>query len=296
MPATALLLVLLAALAHAAWNLAAKRASGDQRFLLVTSLMVTVLWAPAALWSGWHELPRWGPVAWAAVTASAAVHLLYFSALLKGYRVGDLTVVYPVARGAGPLLTVLLAVVWLGESLSLAGAAGAVAVCTGVFLIAGGPALWRPGRDPAQRARTHAGLRWGLFTGVFIAGYSALDGYAVKVLALSPVLFHYLSNVLRVPMTLPAVWHDRPGVMEALRTQWRPALAVAVLSPAAYILVLYAVTLAPLSHVAPAREVSMLLASLLAGRLLGEAERGLRLLGAGCIAAGVAALALAPVG
>jgi drug/metabolite transporter (DMT)-like permease len=75
-----------------------------------------------------------------------------------------------------------------------------------------------------------------------------------------------------------------------LRLHWKPALAVALLSPAAYILVLYAVTLAPLSHVAPARELSMLFAALIGGRLLGEGDRALRLAGAACIAAGVVLL------
>ena len=73
--------------------------------------------------------------------------------------------------------------------------------------------------------------------------------------------------------------------------QWRPALVVAVLGPFSYVLVLYAVRLAPLSHVAPAREVSMLFAAILGGTLLGESDRMMRLLGAGAIAAGVAALA-----
>jgi len=84
---------------------------------------------------------------------------------------------------------------------------------------------------------------------------------------------------------------DLAGLRGAWRGQWRQALVVATLGPLAYILVLYAVTMAPLSHVAPAREVSMLFAALLGGRLLGERDRGLRLAGAACIAAGVMALA-----
>jgi drug/metabolite transporter (DMT)-like permease len=85
---------------------------------------------------------------------------------------------------------------------------------------------------------------------------------------------------------------DRAGLVLAWRTQWKYALVVSTLGPLGYILVLYALQLAPLSHVAPAREVSMLLAALLGGRLLGEDDRGLRVLGAGCIAGGVMALAL----
>ena len=296
MPLTAVGLVLLAAVLHASWNIAAKHAGGDQRFTLLTSLMTSVVWLPAGLWFGWDEVPRWGPVEWAAVAASAAVHLLYFNSLLTGYRVADLTVVYPLARGSGPLITAAVAVALLGESLTAFGAAGVVAVCAGVFLIAGGPALiWnvRHGaQDQAARVRVLAGVRWGLITGAMIAGYSVIDGYAIKVLLIGPVIFDYACNLLRLPLQLPTLLRHGRGLSAVWRRQWKQALVVATLSPLAYILVLYALTLAPLSHVAPAREVSMLVAALLGGRLLGEADRGLRLLGAGCIAGGVIVLAI----
>jgi drug/metabolite transporter (DMT)-like permease len=293
---SALLLVLAAAVLHALWNIAAKSASsgagGNHHFALITALLTSALWLPAGLWFGWAEVPRWGALQWGLLLASAAVHLAYYNALLTGYRVADLTVVYPVARGSGPLLTSLAAVWLLGEVPGLAGMAGVVAVCTGVFFVAGGPALWRRAHDPAQRARVQAGLRWGALTGACIAAYSVIDGYAIKVALIGPVIFDYVCNVLRVPLMGPAAWRDPAGLRAAWRAQWKHALVVATLGPLAYILVLYAVQQAPLSHVAPAREVSMLFAALFGGRLLGEGERGPRLLGAVCIAAGVAALAL----
>lgn len=291
MPLSALGLVLLAAVLHASWNIAAKHAGGDHRFTLITSLLTSVLWLPAGLWFGWHEVPRWGWAEWGLVAASAAVHLAYFSALLKGYRVGELTVVYPLARGSGPLITAVVAVFLLGEAITVFGVAGVLGVCGGVFLIAGGPALWRHTHDPAQRARTMAGVRWGLITGTMIAGYSVIDGYAIKVMAMGPVIFDYLCNLLRVPMQLPTLLRGRAGLAQAWRTQWKHALVVATLGPLAYILVLYALQLAPLSHVAPAREVSMLVAALIGGKLLGESDRGLRVLGAVFIASGVMLLA-----
>ncbi len=291
MPLSALALVLLAALLHASWNIVAKRAGGDDRFTLITSLFTSVLWLPAGLWFGWQEVPRFGWTEWGVVSASALVHLLYFNSLLTGYRVADLTVVYPLARGSGPLLTAAAAVLLLGESLSLPGGAGVLAVCGGIFLIAGGPALWRHSADPLQRARTQAGVRWGLLTGALIACYSVIDGYAIKVLAIGPVIFDYLCNLLRVPLQLPTLLRNRQGLRAALRTQWKHALVVSLFGPLAYILVLYALQMAPLSHVAPARELSMLVAALLGGRLLGESDRSLRLLGAACMAAGVMALA-----
>jgi len=292
MSAAALALVFAAALMHALWNVVAKRTGGDARFALIAALFLVVVWAPLGLWAGWQALPRWGGLEWAVLLASAIVHVVYFTTLLRGYRLADLTVVYPLARGTGPLLASLGAIVWLGERLSGVAAAGVAAVAIGVFFIAGGPGLWANAHDPLQRRRVRAGLLWGALTGVFIAGYTLIDGYAVKVLMLSPILVDYVGNLFRVPFLLPAALRDRGGFADVWRAQWRAALVVAVLGPLGYVLVLYAMQLAPLSHVAPAREVSMLFAALIGGRLLGESDRATRLVGAVCIAGGVAALAL----
>jgi len=138
MPLSALALVLLAALLHASWNIAAKHAGGDYRFTLLTSLLVTVLWLPAGLWFGWDELPRWGALEWAVMLASAGVHLLYFNCLLTGYRVADLAVVYPLPRGSGPLLTAAAAVLLLGEQDRGLRLLGAACMAGGVMALAWG--------------------------------------------------------------------------------------------------------------------------------------------------------------
>jgi len=164
-------------------------------------------------------------------------------------------------------------------------------VVAGVFLIAGGPALWSQAHDPAQRERVRRGIGYGALTGALIAGYTLIDGYAVTVLMVSPILVDWFGNLLRIPFLLPGALRDRAGLREAWRTQWKHALVVALFGPIGYVLVLYAMRLAPLSHVAPAREVSMLFAALIGGRLLGERDRGLRVAGALCIAAGVVSLA-----
>ena len=134
-------------------------------------------------------------------------------------------------------------------------------------------------------------MAWGAATGALIAVYTVIDGYAVKMLLISPILVDYLGNALRIPFMLPAALADRAGFVRDLRAQWKAALLLAAVSPLGYVLVLYAVQLAPLSRVAPAREVSMLFAAVIGGRLLGEVDRGLRLAGAGAIVAGVIALA-----
>lgn len=301
MSTTALSIVLLAGLLHALWNIAAKKAGGDARFAWFTAGVAMVVWAPVAVWVGWDVLPQWGTWEWSFVLISGVLHVLYFIVLLRGYRSADLTVVYPLARGTGPLLSSLVALLWLGESISVMGALGIAGVVAGVFLIAGGMRLiadWRT-TDPIsdeemslQRLR-RAGLRYGLLTGIFIASYTVVDGYAVKVLLMSPILTHYFENLVRWVLLVPVVWRDRPAAWALWGQQWKYALFVGTITPISYSLVLFAMQSAPLSLVAPAREVSMLFAALIGGHLLGEGDRWLRVLGASLIAVGVILLGLA---
>ena len=135
-------------------------------------------------------------------------------------------------------------------------------------------------------------MAYGLLTGVFIASYTVVDGYAVKFALMSPILVDYMGNLARLALLAPAVLRDRPAARALWNRQWKYAVFVGVISPVSYVLVLYAMQTAPLSHVAPAREVSMLFAALIGGQLLGEGDRLLRILGATFIAAGVMALAL----
>lgn len=292
MPADALALVILAGLIHASWNIAAKKAGGDVRFAAFSGVVMMLFWAPLGLWLGIDEVPRWGRAEWWLVAASALLHTLYFITLLRGYRKADLTVVYPLARGSGPLLSSLMAITLLGEQLSALGALGIAGVVGGVFLIAGGPGLWRARLDPTQRQRLHKGMIYGLLTGVFIASYTLVDGYAVKFVLISPILLDYVGNLLRLVLLVPVALRDRAATLRHWRVQWKYAVFVGIVSPVSYVLVLYAVKVAPLSHVAPAREVSMLFAALLGGQLLGEGDRVARLAGALLIALGVMALAL----
>jgi drug/metabolite transporter (DMT)-like permease len=289
---SALLLVLLAGLIHASWNIAAKKAGGDVRFATFTGVVMMVFWAPLGIWLGKDQIPGWGRTEWLLLAASAALHTLYYIVLLRGYRKADLTVVYPLARGSGPLLSSLAAIMFLGEKISTLGAFGIAGVVAGVFLIAGGPGLWRASHDPERRQRIRKGMVYGLITGVFIASYTVVDGYSVKFLLMSPILLDYMGNLLRLVVLVPTVLRDMPAAAILWQRQWKYAVFVGIISPVSYVLVLYAMQTAPLSHVAPAREISMLVAALIGGQLLGEGDRMLRLLGAGFIAAGVMALAI----
>jgi uncharacterized membrane protein len=292
MPVTALGLVVLAGLIHAVWNITAKKADGDVRFAFFIAFFTLLVWAPAGLFLGWRQLAAWGVPEWACVVASGLIHVLYFVVLLRGYRKSDLTVVYPLARGSGPLISSVVAIALFGEHISALGFAGIAAVVFGVFMIAGGPGIWNRLHTGEQRARLHKGLQYVVLTGVTIASYTLVDGYAVKALHMSPVLMFYIASCVQAMLMLLPVLQDVGQAKQHWQRQWRYALLVGAISPVSYVMVLYALQISPLSHVAPAREVSMLFAALLGGHLLGEGDRLARLWGAACIGLGVVALAL----
>jgi drug/metabolite transporter (DMT)-like permease len=291
---TAFFLVILAGLIHALWNIAAKKAGGDVRFAGLTAIIMALVWAPVGIYFGWDVIPTWGWQEWSFIALSGIIHVTYFITLLRGYRKADLTVVYPLARGSGPLISTAAAILFLGESLSFFGGVGVLAVVGGVFLIAGGPKLFLALRQNTaateHQVRVRKGIFYGLITGVFIAGYTVLDGYAVKVMLISPILIDYYGNFARIAILAPALLRDINATRVSWQKEWKYALIVGGISPISYVLVLYAMQAAPLSHVAPAREVSMLFAALIGGHLLDEGDRLQRLLGALCIAVGVIAL------
>lgn len=287
MSATAFGLVLAAALMHATWNLAAKRAQGGQLFLLLCSIMALGIYAlPVAFVVAEQGLPR-TLTSWLAIALSAVVHIGYSSVLQHAYRQADLSVVYPVARGTGPLLSVGLATWLLGERPSAQALVGVAIVIVGVFWLAGGRTLLK-----SPDARVRAGLFWGSITGLFIASYTTVDAYTVRSLAVAPLLLDYVSHALRVTATAPYAWRHREETVREWKRTFRYALVIALLGPLGYLLVLHALRFASVSYVAPARELSMLFAALLGVRLLAEGEAMRRVACAALIAVGVGLIAL----
>lgn len=293
MPLVALGFVLIAGVLHATWNLIAKRAGGDMRFAAFSSLFMLVFWSPVGLTFAARDVPGWGGPEWACVAGSALIHLPYYLFLLHGYRVADLTVVYPTARGLGPLVTTTVAVTVLGEPLTAGTLGGVLCIALGILLVAGFFDRLRkgPAAPAEERARVRRGLIFGAGTGLAIGGYTLVDGYAVKHLGMSPVLVAFGGDFIRTFLFLPLILRDRPGAAAVFRAQWKAALLVGLIGPGAYMLVLTAAQMAPLSHVAPAREISLLVAALLGGRLLGEGHGAARLAGAAVMVAGVLLLA-----
>jgi drug/metabolite transporter (DMT)-like permease len=281
MPLTALALVLMAAFAHASWNLLAKGATGGAVFVWLTTLAAVAALAPlaaGALLTGSAAVSAAGA---AFMAGSGALHSAYFVAVQRGYRVGDLSLVYPVARGTGPLLATLGAVAVLGERPRLVVAVGIALICLAVLSLAGRP-----------RRADRAAIGYALLTGVLIALYTVWDKHAVDGLGQSPVVYLCGNYVVMLVLLAPAVLRHRGLLGPTWRDHRRAVVGVGLLGPLAYLLVLVALASTDVAFVAPAREVSIVVATALGVRLLGEGDRRRRIAASAVIVAGVVALAL----
>ena len=279
-----LALILAAAGLHATWNFLIKRAGQGAAFMWVVSAVATVVYAAPTLGLVLYQPPHIGGLGLLFITASALIHVGYYLTLQTGFRVGDFSLVYPIARGTGPVLTTIFAVLLLGERPSLLALGGIALVTAGAFVLGGGGVRSAPASRKA--------IGFGLLTGLFIASYTLVDKYSVSVLLVPPLLLDWASHALRVVILLPWALADREGVRRAWQAHRLEAVGVGVLSPLAYILVLTAMIFTPVSYVAPAREVSILIGAVMGAKLLAEGHVVRRLCGAGAIVAGVLALAL----
>lgn len=272
-----------AAVAHATWNVAIKRAgTSGAGFLWLTFVVGVIVFAPFGVTSLIGIDPgRWVPLA----LVSGVLQVGYFLLLQYAYRVGDVSVVYPLARGTGPLLSVVFAILLLGERPGWLGLVGAGVVVVGVVIIglAGGR---------AGASLNRAGVVFGMLVGVVIAAYTLWDAAAVTRGGLPPVGLYWATAVVQVLLlALPALRRHRATLADG-RRHWVAMLIVGVLSPLAYILILLAMQLAPVSVVAPAREVSVVLVGLAGWLLFREPHPVQRLIGAAVVLVGVALLAL----
>jgi drug/metabolite transporter (DMT)-like permease len=284
LPLSAFLLVTFAALAHATWNFLAKRAAHSKHLIWFSSVTEAVVFAPFAVWILKDAWPNLGLRAALFLLATGILHVLYTESLLRGYRAGELTVVYPLARGTGPLLSFCGAVFFVHEHPSVLAGAGAILVTFGILLASGGLAT-------RQHKNSYAGVFWGFATGCTIAGYTLVDGYSVKALLISPILVEYAGNLFRAVILSRGAYLRRASLRLEYAEYWEEASAIALLTPLGYIMVLFAMRLAPVSHVAPVREMSMLIGMYFGARFLNEGQLRRRLIGSACIAGGVAALA-----
>ena len=258
---------------HAAWNVAVAGRDDPEAASAALALIAPALFlVPAVL--TWRV--DGGAVPF--IAASAVLHFAYFAGLAAAYARADLTVVYPVARGLGPVVVLVIGAAALGASASAGQAAGVVLVAAGVLLVRG-----------IRGEVGLADLGLALFVAVCIGGYTLVDNEGVEHAAPLPYLWLTLTGValLYVPLAL------RLRGRAALRAELRPQAVVnAACAFGAYALVLAALALAPAAAVAAVRESSVVMAALLARLTLKEAVGPARLAGAVAVACGVALIAL----
>ncbi len=273
-----LALVLVSALMHAGWNLIAKL--GTDR-LVAMALMKAPNTAVALAVLALVGLPS--PESLPYVLLSFAVNCLYFYFLINAYRAGDLSLAYPVSRGLGPLLVLVLSVAAVGEVPGVAGFAGVALISAGIFALA------------ARRAATaqhYATLLWAGGVGTTIAVYTVVDGLGGR-LSGNVVAYVAVLNVLTgIAVSGTAIARRGRAFGAALRIHWRNGLAGGILMLGAYMIVVYAMTLAPMAQVAALRESSVIFAALMGVVFLREPFGRRRVAAAVVVAAGIVLLAL----
>jgi drug/metabolite transporter (DMT)-like permease len=278
----ALALVLVAAFGHAGWNALSKRVPGGAAFVWTQTLFGAVCMAPVAAAGWWFDDgARVSLVIVLMGIASGCTHAVYFVLLQRGYATGDLSLVYPLARGTGPIFATAGAIAILGERPGPIALAGTAAIAAGVVLLLATRGLVR---GPA--------LVYAVLTGLLIGVYTVWDGHAVRASHAEPLVYLLVTMSTILVALSPAALRQRASVRLLLRDYLGVVAAVGVLSPLSYALVLFATRLAGVAYVAPVREVSILIGTVIGARYYAERGGWQRFAGAAAIVAGVIALSL----
>jgi drug/metabolite transporter (DMT)-like permease len=272
--------VLFAAACHAAWNATIKRGLDPLATTVLISIgaaliaaaLVPVVGLPAA-------------AAWPWCAASVLIHLFYFAALIESYRTGDLGQVYPIARGAAPLMTATATTLLIGERLGLPGWLGIILLAAGVLLLS-----LRGGRDLARLDRKAVGFA--LFTAVTVCAYSVVDGIGARLAGSANAYTAALFAGIGPVMVLYALARGGGAAITPMRHHWATGLAGGALQAGSYGIAIWAMTVAPIAIVAALRETSVLFGALLAVVFLKEPLRASRIVAALMIVAGLTLIRL----
>lgn len=276
-------IVVLAAFFHACWNLLAKTSRKKIVFIWYFVLVAAVVYFPMFLY--FRPDVAIDSRGWACIVATGVLHALYFWFMGGAYERGDLSLVYPLSRGSGPLFVPVLAVLLMHEQLSPSGILGICAVIFGIYIIHLESFSFRSFFDPFRSMRGSASL-WALSTGGTIAGYSLVDKVGVSLVY--PPVYIYLQFIVSLLLLSPYILiKERP----ALKIEWRvnrwSILIVGFLAFFTYMLILFAFRLSKVSYVVAAREVSIVFSVLFGIFWIGEKHAPQKLLGSALIAAGV---------
>jgi len=252
-----MLLVLAAAALHATWNALIK--SGQDKFIETVLLVMG-----AGVVSGIALLfvPRPATASWPFLLASAAIHCVYFSLVAGAYRLGDLSVIYPIMRGTAPALTAIFTAIVLREEIGRGGWLGIALLCAGILWLA---------RDGLRAARDQRqGLIIGLLNALVIVAYTVVDGLGARAAesALSYVLWMFFLNMLAFGVL--ALLRRSKAILAVPMRGWLKGIIAGICSIGSYGIALWAMTQAPIALVAALRETSALFGTLLAALVLHE--------------------------
>jgi len=273
-----LALVLLAALMHAAWNAIAKSGRDGLTSMAIMKAPGAVV---AAVVLCFVELPA--PASWPFLAGSVVANVCYFYFLINAYRFGDLSLAYPVSRGLAPVLVLPVSAFAAGEIPSAAGIAGVLVISAGILLLG-----YRRGASKQQRQS----LMFAAGVASMIAIYTVLDGLGGRASG-SPLAYVAILNLsTAVAVVGTAVQKRGAEFGRAMKQEWKMGLIGGTLMLAGYMIVVYAMTLAPMAKVAALRECSVIFAALIGATLLREPFGGRRIAASAVVAAGIALLTL----
>ena len=288
MTGSALTIVLVAAFLHAFWNYLAKKSRNKIAFIWWAILFSTILFFPMFLYY-WPTVTI-SSTGWSCIVATGILHAFYFWFVGRAYERGDLSLVYPLARGSGPLFVPILAVLFLSEQLSILGVLGISFVIVGIFGIHLRSFSIQSMLEPFLALRGSASL-WALCTGATIAGYSLVDKIGVNFV--HPPVYIYLMFVITLLLLSPYVFVKERS---ELKKEWHinkiQILIVGFLDLFTYLMILFALQISKVSYVAAVREVSIVFSALIGIMLLQEKNASQKLLGAVIISLGVVLIGL----
>ena len=288
MNGTALTLVLAAAFMHAFWNYLAKKSRHKIAFIWWFILFAVIFYFPMF----WYFFVKAqiSAVGWTCMVATGILHTFYFFFVGSSYEKGDLSVVYPLARGFGPFWVPILAVVFLREQLSATGVIGIGLVVVGIYVVHLKSFSVKTVFEPFTAIRRPASI-WALLTGCTTAAYSLV--VKVGIQTVQPPVYIYFIFFIPFLLLMPYVFIKQQAV---LKEEWqinkRPIMVVGFLVVFTYLLVLYAMQTSNVSYVVAVRELSIVFSALFGTFWLGEGHRQTRLLGAILIALGVGFIGL----
>ncbi|MBS7525534.1 EamA family transporter [Fusibacter paucivorans] len=281
MNAFSLGLVVFSTFCHAYWNFALKRSNGGIRFMWLFTTITVALYLPYMMTMDW-TFPTMKTSLMCA--GSFGFHFLYFLALDKAYQFGDLSIIYPVARGLAPAVTVLIAIVLLHEQLTALQFAGVAIIVAGTFALSG--LSFRGGDKMA------ASVCYAIVCGLMVSSYTLIDKIAIANAGVSPFVLDFVNNLGRSLLLMPVAFKDIAKLKETAKANWRDALIVAVLSPFSYLLILFAMRYAPVSLIAPIRQLSIVISGVIGIRFLQENKTKMKLIGIGATFCGVVLLSV----